>query len=145
MGAALFAFSSKAIPGLARSHAGPLRSPCCADQRRPLRGLRPPALRRARRAFVSPLRENAAGWGSIGRCAGCALPPSEGENNLRLLEALRENAALERQGGEQTEGTGLGLAIAKKTVELLGGTISAESEIGEGTTFTLRIRDYEPA
>ena len=49
----------------------------------------------------------------------------------------------ERQGGEQTEGTGLGLAIAKKTVVLLGGTLMAESEVGAGTTFTVRIGDYE--
>ena len=47
--------------------------------------------------------------------------------------------------GEKKEGTGLGLSIAKKSIELLGGTISAESEVGEGTTFKLRIRDYESA
>ena len=45
--------------------------------------------------------------------------------------------------GEQAEGTGLGLSIAKKSVELLGGSISAESEVGQGTTFTMRIRDYQ--
>jgi len=27
---------------------------------------------------------------------------------------------------------------------MLGGTIAAESEVGEGTTFTLRIKDYQP-
>jgi signal transduction histidine kinase len=37
----------------------------------------------------------------------------------------------------------LGLAIARKSVELLGGTISVESQVGKGTKFTLRIRDYE--
>ena len=47
--------------------------------------------------------------------------------------------------GEEKEGTGLGLSMAKKSIELLGGTISAESEVGEGTTFTVRIRDYVPA
>jgi signal transduction histidine kinase len=41
------------------------------------------------------------------------------------------------------EGTGLGLAIASKTAELLGGTLAAESEVGRGTTFRLRISDCE--
>jgi signal transduction histidine kinase len=34
----------------------------------------------------------------------------------------------------KTEGMGLGLAIVKKTIEDLRGTISLESEVGEGTT-----------
>ena len=44
--------------------------------------------------------------------------------------------------GEKTEGTGLGLAIAKKSVDMHGGMVSAESEVGKGTTSTLRIGDY---
>ena len=36
----------------------------------------------------------------------------------------------------------LGLAIAKKSVELLGGSIHAESEVGKGTTFKIRTADY---
>ena len=36
----------------------------------------------------------------------------------------------------------MGLAIAKKSVDMLGGTIVAESEVGRGTTFTLWIGDY---
>lgn len=40
---------------------------------------------------------------------------------------------------EQTAGSGLGLAISKNIIELMGGHIEAESELGKGTTFTVYI------
>jgi signal transduction histidine kinase/ligand-binding sensor domain-containing protein len=57
-----------------------------------------------------------------------------------IFEEFRQ---VERQGSTEKEGTGLGLAIAKKSVELLGGEISAESEVEKGTMFLLKLRDYE--
>jgi len=47
----------------------------------------------------------------------------------------------DRLGAEQTaiEGTGLGLALSQRLVEAMGGTLTAKSTVGEGTTFTVEL------
>jgi signal transduction histidine kinase len=42
-------------------------------------------------------------------------------------------------GGNQKSGTGLGLSIARDMVELMGGTLTAQSRRGSGATFTIRM------
>jgi signal transduction histidine kinase/CheY-like chemotaxis protein len=56
----------------------------------------------------------------------------------------------EEKGGRSTyQGTGLGMAISKKFIELMNGSISVRSKLGEGTCFTVEIRfdvdeEYKP-
>ena len=37
---------------------------------------------------------------------------------------------------DRVEGTGIGLSVVKKTVELHGGSVTVDSALGEGATFT---------
>jgi CheY-like chemotaxis protein len=47
---------------------------------------------------------------------------------------------VENRENRYIEGTGLGLSITKNLVELMGGTITAESEYGKGSAFSVKFR-----
>jgi signal transduction histidine kinase len=50
----------------------------------------------------------------------------------------------DNQAQAATKGTGLGLAIAKEIVEAHGGSVTADSAVGKGTTFVVKL-PVEPA
>lgn len=54
----------------------------------------------------------------------------------RIFEAFTQ---AEASTTSEYGGTGLGLTITKRFCEMMGGTISVESEAGQGTTFTMQL------
>jgi signal transduction histidine kinase/CheY-like chemotaxis protein len=62
-------------------------------------------------------------------------PGISAQDQQRLFQPFQ------RLNGERTgiEGTGLGLALSKRMVELMGGTLSLESTVGEGSTFSIEL------
>ncbi len=52
---------------------------------------------------------------------------------------FREFEQLDAVATRRFEGTGLGLSLTRKIVEFQKGTVSVESEIGEGSTFTVKL------
>jgi signal transduction histidine kinase len=47
------------------------------------------------------------------------------------------------EGDGYTQGTGLGLTIVKRTVGDFGGKILVESQVGEGTTMTVLLKERQ--
>jgi signal transduction histidine kinase len=62
---------------------------------------------------------------------GPGIPEAEQNRVFEEFHQL-DNSATKRKGG-----TGLGLAISKRIVELHGGRISVQSELGKGSTFRI--------
>lgn len=63
--------------------------------------------------------------------------------SAEFLPRVFEPFTQERQRGYESMGTGLGLSIVKQLVDLMGGTIQVQSELGKGATFTVRLRFEE--
>ncbi len=59
---------------------------------------------------------------------GPGIPPDEQQRIFEAFYRLRES-------GKKTEGTGLGLAITHRLVELHGGELALDSEVGKGSCF----------
>ena len=65
--------------------------------------------------------------------SGCGVAP---EDLPRLFERFFRGRALRSR---THEGSGIGLSLVQELVRLHGGSVEARSEIGRGTTFTVRI------
>ncbi len=66
----------------------------------------------------------------------------EQDQLAKIFEAFTQadNTSTRRYGG-----TGLGLTITREFIHMLGGTVSAQSEVGKGSTFTILIPEHVPS
>jgi PAS domain S-box-containing protein len=62
---------------------------------------------------------------------GIGIPPEHQEKIFNMFQRLHSE--------DEYPGTGIGLATVRKSVELLGGSVWVESNVGEGSTFFIRL------
>ena len=108
------------------------------------------------RRILSNLISNAVRYGAAGRYLGIVLEQQEDGACVRVQDRGQGIApeALshifdrlytpEDSRSRALGGSGLGLAIAKGLAEGMGGTLWAESTVGKGTTFVLKLLWTEP-
>jgi signal transduction histidine kinase len=96
--------------------------------------------------IILNLVSNAIRHGPAGRPVGVAVDSEGGEIRFRVSDcgsgippALHEKIfeAFERFDPDSGMGSGLGLPVARRLAQLLGGSLTVDSDIGRGATFSL--------
>jgi hypothetical protein len=82
---------------------------------------------------VSLKRPAPAFWSIEVRDTGAGIPMDEQQNIFEPFRQVSNSITRENRG------SGLGLAITKQLVELMGGEISLESQVGRGSLFTITL------
>lgn len=92
------------------------------------------AIKFTQEGSVEVVAKKAGGWIEVSVIdTGIGIAKSEQEYVFR--EFTQAHAGIEKKFG----GTGLGLTIAQRMLELLGGSITLESQEGQGSIFTVRV------
>lgn len=77
--------------------------------------------------------------GTIGISITDTGPGIPAEDQERVFEEFTQSAYV---AGPREHGTGLGLAISRHLARLLGGSLSVDSRLGHGSTFTLLLPEH---
>jgi YD repeat-containing protein len=80
-------------------------------------------------------RENSSAWLIFTIC-----DTGHGIKQENMSKLFSQYAQLDTRANRNIEGTGLGLSITKSLVTRMDGTITADSEYGKGSVFTVRLK-----